>query len=127
MTDDTTIKLRAVSGVASVGKVREALQRMNESDVNQFNEYEQRIADLETQLAEAQRREGLLRAVHDRVLIGGNHLASCMLTFGAPAPFNYDRAEDIPAAWMRDVWIAWRAIMDLSETIAAIDGGAMGE
>jgi hypothetical protein len=61
--------------------------------------------------------EDLPRSLIQNILVGGNHLASALLAFGcSPADQkNYDSvlaASGQPAA---DMWIAWRAIMDLSE------------
>ncbi len=50
----------------------------------------------------------------ESVLIGGNHLANVLIGNDImPDEINsYDEIEDV---YLRDVWIAWRAIMDLSE------------
>lgn len=65
--DEMSDKLPKFEGMTEDDEavLRGAIVRMNASDVEQFNEYEQRIADLEARLAEAQRREGLLRAALD--------------------------------------------------------------
>lgn len=75
------------------------------------------------ELAALRERVRELEAAYHGVLLGGNHLASYMLQFGMPSPGRYAKAEDVPSASMRNVWIAWRAIMDLSETLATAEGG----
>jgi len=48
-----------------------------------------------------------------KVLIGGNHLATVLIRFGTMPPEikNPDELD----GFLRDVWIAWKAIMDLRD------------
>ena len=58
-------------------------------------------------------REARFRAV----LIGGNHLASLLLTLGI-TPTDFTTPQDVQAKYgpqPTDVWIAWKAIRDLSD------------
>ena len=59
------------------------------------------------------------------VLIGGNHLANVLLSNGI-MPDDIGGAEEIESNDMRDVWIAWRAIMDFSQAQEAISNDKGG-
>lgn len=56
----------------------------------------------------------------DAVLVGGNHLANAMYVLKAPPGWqdikSFDEAlEMLGGGVAYDVWVAWRAIMDLKE------------
>ena len=53
-------------------------------------------------------------ALIENVLIGGNHLANILLNNNI-FPDQINTVEEIESLDLRDVWIAWRAIMNLSE------------
>ena len=56
------------------------------------------------------------RLLIERVLIGGNHLASSLLSQCDPLLFHsYDDALDARGSTYADMWVAWKAIMDLAE------------
>ena len=88
--------------------LRGAIARMNASDVEQFNEYEQRITDLEAKLAEAQRREGLLKAFWHKF-----HATKVKRTYYGARKIAYDL----------DEWNELLEVFNAAE--AAIDGGAL--
>lgn len=51
----------------------------------------------------------------EKVMIGGNHLASYLLGHNCD-PVRYDSYEQVQSLCNQDcadVWVAWRAIMDL--------------
>lgn len=52
----------------------------------------------------------------EQVLVGGNHLASFLIGKGiSPEHYDsYDQVLNLHGSDIADVWVAWRAIMDLS-------------
>lgn len=112
------IVAKKLSGITVVPK-NEQLRMTDRAIKAAMKYHDERIAELEWQ-------NELLRNVADGVFVGGNHLASYMLNSGMSSLNHYQKPEDIPIVAMRDVWIAWKAIMRFSETLAAIDDGALG-
>ncbi len=57
--------------------------------------------------------------VYDKVLIGGNHLASSLIAYGCfPAnQTDYDQVLHEHGLLCADMWVAWKAIMDLRESV----------
>ncbi len=57
-----------------------------------------------------------MTAAEERILIGGNHLASALLTAGMNPPdwrtSTYDAVLERFALPTADIWVAWKAIMD---------------
>ncbi len=55
----------------------------------------------------------------EKILIGGNHLASALSTYGIYPPMHtsYDLVLEGFGQPTADMWVAWRAIMDLSEKL----------
>ena len=53
----------------------------------------------------------------ERLFIGGNHLASSLLSYGChPAEqTSYDQVLGQHGLLCADMWVAWRAIMDVRE------------
>jgi hypothetical protein len=59
------------------------------------------------------------RKAYDAVLIGGNHLASSMSSFGCMPneQRDYDQVLHGYGLLCADMWVAWRAIMDLRDAV----------
>ncbi len=66
----------------------------------------------------------MLKSLTDDVLIGGNHLAN-MLIKNNIMPAEIGGPDEVDDADLRDVWLAWRAIMNLSNYIEQTSGYAM--
>lgn len=64
-----------------------------------------------------------LRAALGECLIGGNHLATHLLSEHPPYTASCDDAlEYYGAGWRYDVWCCWRALMRAREAYEASDG-----
>lgn len=62
------------------------------------------------------------RSALERLFIGGNHLASSLLSYGcSPAEqTDYDQVLHQHGILCADMWVAWRAIMDVREETEGI-------